>query len=40
LAVSSAHQQYARDILGMVVEQRRQLTPQMRQLADGIGLPM
>lgn len=34
------HQRYARDILGLVVERRRTLTPQMRVLADAVGLPM
>lgn len=33
-------QRYARDILGQVVAKRRTLTPQMRGLADAVGLPM
>jgi transcriptional regulator with XRE-family HTH domain/alkylhydroperoxidase/carboxymuconolactone decarboxylase family protein YurZ len=35
-----AQQRYARDILGEVVSRRRTLTPQMRELADAVGLPM
>ncbi|WP_063784390.1 helix-turn-helix domain-containing protein [Streptomyces sp. SBT349] len=35
-----ANQRYARDILGDIVAKRRTLTPEMRQLADAIGLPM
>ncbi|MBL1101570.1 helix-turn-helix domain-containing protein [Streptomyces coffeae] len=34
------HQRYARDILGDVVQRRRTLTPEMRTLADAVGLPM
>ncbi|QFG10718.1 DNA binding protein [Streptomyces phage Animus] len=34
------NQRYARDILGRVVSKRRTLTPEMRQLADVVGLPM
>lgn len=34
------HQRYARDILGRVVERRRTLTPEMRQLADAVKLPL
>ncbi|MGW7270782.1 helix-turn-helix domain-containing protein [Streptomyces sp. NPDC054864] len=33
-------QRYARDILGRVIEKRRTLTPDMRVLADAIGVPM
>lgn len=32
-------QRYARDILGKIVDKRRTLTPEMRELADFIGLP-
>jgi alkylhydroperoxidase/carboxymuconolactone decarboxylase family protein YurZ len=35
-----AQQRYARDILGDVVARRRTLTPQMRELADAVGLPL
>ncbi|TDC73372.1 helix-turn-helix domain-containing protein [Streptomyces hainanensis] len=35
-----SRQQYARDILGEVVERRRTLTPEMRTLADAIRLPL
>ncbi|RBM06927.1 helix-turn-helix domain-containing protein [Streptomyces sp. PT12] len=35
-----ANQQYAKDILGKIVAKRRTLTPEMRRLADAIGLPM
>ncbi|EFL25654.1 putative DNA-binding protein [Streptomyces himastatinicus ATCC 53653] len=35
-----AHQRYARDILGDVVKRRRTLTPEMRTLADAVGLPL
>ncbi|MFD7499476.1 helix-turn-helix domain-containing protein [Streptomyces sp. NPDC059850] len=35
-----ANQRYARDILGDVVERRRTLTPEMRMLADAVGLPL
>ncbi|MBE1874802.1 helix-turn-helix domain-containing protein [Myceligenerans pegani] len=34
------HQRYARDILGRVVARRRTLTPEMRSLADTMGLPV
>ncbi|WP_432059473.1 helix-turn-helix domain-containing protein [Streptomyces sp. S1] len=34
------NQRYARDILGRVVSRRRTLTPEMRMLADVVGLPM
>jgi transcriptional regulator with XRE-family HTH domain len=33
-------QRYARDILSRVVRRRRTLSPEMRQLADAVGLPM
>ncbi|MDX3237191.1 helix-turn-helix transcriptional regulator [Streptomyces sp. ME03-5709C] len=33
-------QRYARDILGEIVTKRRTLTPQMRELADAVRLPM
>lgn len=33
-------QRYARDILGAIVGRRRTLTPQMRELADSVGLPL
>lgn len=33
-------QRYAQDILGKVVHRRRTLTPQMRQLADALTLPL
>ncbi|MFI2300198.1 helix-turn-helix domain-containing protein [Actinacidiphila glaucinigra] len=33
-------QRYARDILGQVIAKRRTLTPDMRELADAVGLPM
>ncbi|QDL75299.1 helix-turn-helix domain-containing protein [Streptomyces malaysiensis subsp. malaysiensis] len=35
-----ASQRYARDILGDVVERRRTLTPEMRTLADAVGVPL
>ncbi|GAB2625366.1 hypothetical protein GCM10027168_66370 [Streptomyces capparidis] len=35
-----AQQRYARDILSGVVGRRRTLTPEMRDLADGVGLPL
>lgn len=35
-----ANQQYARDILRRVVDRRRTLTPEMRELADTVRLPM
>ncbi|MEU1791360.1 helix-turn-helix domain-containing protein [Streptomyces sparsogenes] len=35
-----ASQRYARDILSDVVTKRRTLTPEMRTLADAVGLPM
>jgi hypothetical protein len=34
------NQRYARDILSRIVARRRTLTPQMRTLADAVGLPM
>ena len=33
-------QRYARDILGRVVSERRTLTPEMRELADAVRLPL
>jgi transcriptional regulator with XRE-family HTH domain len=33
-------QRYARDTLGLVLERRRTLTAEMRQLADAVGMPM
>jgi transcriptional regulator with XRE-family HTH domain len=33
-------QRYARDILARVIGRRRTLTPEMRELADAIGVPM
>lgn len=33
-------QRYAQDIMGRVVERRRTLTPEMRELADALGTPM
>ncbi|MEU5613812.1 helix-turn-helix domain-containing protein [Streptomyces sparsogenes] len=35
-----ASQRYARDIMSDVVAKRRTLTPEMRTLADAVGLPM
>ncbi|MET7795626.1 helix-turn-helix domain-containing protein [Streptomyces decoyicus] len=35
-----ANQRYARDIVGDVVERRRTLTPQMRELADALSVPL
>lgn len=35
-----AQQRYAQDILGQVISRRRTLTPEMRDLAGAIGLPM
>ncbi|MFI5524969.1 helix-turn-helix domain-containing protein [Streptomyces platensis] len=35
-----ANQRYAQDILGDVLERRRTLTPQMRQLANALSVPM
>ncbi|OMI38937.1 helix-turn-helix domain-containing protein [Streptomyces sparsogenes] len=35
-----ASQRYARDIMSDVVTKRRTLTPEMRTLADAVGLPM
>ncbi|MEO3752476.1 helix-turn-helix transcriptional regulator [Streptomyces sp. B6B3] len=35
-----ANQRYARDILGTIISRRRTLTPEMRQLADDIRLPL
>lgn len=34
------NQRYARDILGRIVERRRTLTPEMRSLADAVGMPV
>lgn len=34
------HQRYARDILSSVIEHRRTLTPELRQLADAVKLPL
>ncbi|GAB2909575.1 helix-turn-helix domain-containing protein [Streptomyces mayteni] len=34
------NQRYAQDIMGRVIARRRTLTPEMRQLADAIKLPM
>lgn len=34
------HQRYARDIVSQVVGRRRTLTPDMRVLADAVGLPL
>jgi DNA-binding XRE family transcriptional regulator len=33
-------QRYAQDIMGRVIEGRRTLTPEMRELADALGTPM
>lgn len=33
-------QRYARDIMGRVIGRRRTLTPEMRRLADAVGVPM
>lgn len=35
-----AHQNYARDILAGIIERRRTLTPEMRELADSLHLPL
>jgi transcriptional regulator with XRE-family HTH domain len=35
-----SHQRYARDVLATVIKRRRTLTPQMRQLADTVRLPL
>ena len=35
-----AEQRMARDILGRIVHRRRTLTPDMRELAGAIGLPL
>ncbi|GAA0934698.1 MULTISPECIES: helix-turn-helix domain-containing protein [Streptomyces violaceusniger group] len=35
-----SQQRYARDIMGQVIGRRRTLTPEMRSLADAVGLPM
>jgi transcriptional regulator with XRE-family HTH domain len=35
-----AQQRYARDILGLIIDRRRTLTPEMRELADLVGLPL
>jgi hypothetical protein len=34
------HQRYARDILSRVIQRRRTLTPDMRELADAVRLPL
>lgn len=34
-----AQQRYAQDIMGYVISKRRTLTPEMRELADAIGVP-
>lgn len=34
------NQRYARDIMGKVIGRRRTLTPEMRTLADAVGLPL
>jgi transcriptional regulator with XRE-family HTH domain len=34
------HQRYARDILGRIIDRRRTLTPEMRDLADAVRLPL
>ncbi|MFE0964026.1 MULTISPECIES: helix-turn-helix domain-containing protein [Streptomyces] len=34
------NQRYARDIMGRIMDRRRTLTPEMRSLADVVGLPM
>lgn len=34
------NQRYARDIIGRVISHRRTLTPEMRSLADAVGIPM
>ncbi|WP_459250033.1 hypothetical protein [Streptomyces youssoufiensis] len=33
-------QRYAQDIMGRVIERRRTLTPEMRELADALGVPL
>lgn len=33
-------QRYAQDIMGRVIESRRKLTPEIRELADALGTPM
>ncbi|MEV5576200.1 helix-turn-helix transcriptional regulator [Spirillospora sp. NPDC052269] len=33
------HQRYARDVMSRIVDRRRTLTPEMRELADFVGLP-
>ena len=35
-----AEQRMARDLLGRIIERRRTLTPDMRELADAVRLPM
>lgn len=35
-----AQQRYAREIVGQVISKRRTLTPEMRALADTVGVPM
>jgi transcriptional regulator with XRE-family HTH domain len=34
------HQRYARDIVSGIIERRRTLTPEMRELADAVRLPL
>jgi transcriptional regulator with XRE-family HTH domain len=34
------HQRYARDVISSVIERRRTLTPEMRELADAVRLPL
>lgn len=34
------HQRYARDIISSIIERRRTLTPEMRELADAVRLPL
>jgi tetratricopeptide (TPR) repeat protein len=34
------HQRYARDILSRIIDRRRTLTPEMRDLADAVRLPL
>jgi len=34
------HQRYARDITSSIIERRRTLTPEMRELADAVRLPL
>jgi hypothetical protein len=35
-----AEQRFARDILNRVIQRRRSLTPEMRELADAVRLPL